>query len=269
MSTTKNSKGCNRSTPCGSLLFLCLAFFLASCGSAKSTSPNYVDALSSKKIIKNHYANALDFKTIYAKVKARYKDKKRSQSVSVNLRMEKDKTIWLSASFIIPVAKVLITQDRVKFYEKVKRTYFDGDFSFLSEKLGTDLDFQKVQDLLLGQALFDLREEKYEGNIKDKDYVLIPEREMELFNRIFKLSPENFKMTEQRLTQPKENRSVRVTYPAYQTIQGKTLPKEIRIESLDGERFTTIEIDYRSVDFDKDLSFPFAIPNGYEAVMIK
>ena len=239
------------------------------CGSTKGTTSTNTTLIPSKKIIQKHYDNELKFNTLYAKMKARYEDQKRSQSVSVNLRMEKDKTIWLSASFIIPVAKVMITQDRVKFYEKLNKTYFDGDFSFLSDKVGTELDFQKVQDLLLGQALFDLRSERYDGNVNGKDYVLIPEQEMELFNRLFKLSPDNFKMTEQRLTQPQENRSVRVTYPAYQTIEGKTLPKEIRIESLDGKRYTNIEIDYRSVDFDKELSFPFKIPSGYEQVMIK
>ena len=41
------------------------------------------------------------------------------------------------------MAKALITPTKVSYYEKINNTYFEGDFSLLSNWLGTDLDFQK------------------------------------------------------------------------------------------------------------------------------
>ncbi|MFD0863080.1 DUF4292 domain-containing protein [Sungkyunkwania multivorans] len=256
---------------CGQLTILAMTIVLiAGCGANKAiTAKGTLQPLTTKKIVKNHYKNQIDFTTITAKVKARYEDQRQSQSISVNLRMEKDEVIWLSASVLIPVAKVMITKDRVSFYEKVNKTFFDGDFSFLSEVVGTDLDFEKVQNLLLGQAIFDLRKERFDSDSDTKNYVLMPEKEMALFNRMFKLEPLHFKMSEQRLEQPEENRRVRVSYPSYQDIQGRILPKEILVESLDGSNMTRIEIDYRSVKFNEKLSFPFKIPKGYDEIAVK
>ena len=73
--------------------------------------------------------------------------------------MEKDKIIWLSAP--LSVAKVMITPDKVSYYNNWENVYFDGDFSLLSDLLGTELDFTKVQNLLLGETLFDLKEQKH------------------------------------------------------------------------------------------------------------
>jgi hypothetical protein len=50
------------------------------------------------------------------------------------------------------MAKASITPTSVSYYEKIKGTYFEGDFSALSQWLGTDLDFNKIQNMLLGEA---------------------------------------------------------------------------------------------------------------------
>ncbi len=251
------------------IAFSTMLFLVYGCGTSKSVTAEAIPVLSSRNIIKKHYDNNPEFKTLYARMKARYDDGKNAQSVSVNLRMERDKTIWLSASYLIPLAKVKITPNRVQFYEKIKKTYFDGDFAFLSEKVGTDLNFEKVQNLLLGQALFDLRDERYEASVNARNYVLVPERELSLFQRLFKVSPENFKMSEQRLSQPAQDRSVRVSYPSYQNVGDMVLPKEIKIESLDGKRYTIIEVDYRTVELNNKVTFPFSIPDGYDEILIK
>ena len=63
------------------------------------------------------------------------------------------------------MAKALITPSKVSYYEKINNTYFEGDFSMLSNWLGTDLNFNKVQNLLIGEAFDDLREGKYTQTI--------------------------------------------------------------------------------------------------------
>ena len=53
--------------------------------------------------------------TFRARIKAEYNDQKRKQSVNVNFRLEENKTFWMSANMLIPIAKVLITPEEVKF----------------------------------------------------------------------------------------------------------------------------------------------------------
>ncbi|MEX0314682.1 MAG: DUF4292 domain-containing protein, partial [Allomuricauda sp.] len=142
-----------------SFLLLVLLIFGA-CKSTKSITGGEIDSrLSAKRIIENHYSNQTDFKTLSGRVKIDYSNGKSEQGVNVSLRMEKDKVIWISAP--LGVVKAHITPKRVSFYNKLQNEYFDGDFSYLSELLGTELDFDKVQSLLLGDAILDLRDEKY------------------------------------------------------------------------------------------------------------
>mgnify|MGYP000610213333 CR=1 FL=1 len=37
----------------------------------------------------------------------------------------------------------------------------------------------------------------------------------------------------------------------------------------DNKNLTTINIEYRSVEFNNDLTFPFSIPSGYKEISLK
>ncbi len=251
-------------------LLLTMVIFLVSCGSSKKAVEEDFAAMSANKVIKNHYKQTLAFNTIKGRVKVRYQDAKNSQSVTASLRIEKDKKIWISVSVLgIPMAKALITPTQVSYYEKLNKTYFDGDFSFLSNLLGTDLDYQKVQNMLLGEAIFDLREERFDSEVGDGGYVLTPRRELQLFERLFMVHPSNYKMKQQQLVQPSEDRMLSVSYESYQTVEGKVLPKEIKIKAEEQDSKTKIDLDYRSVKFNEKLNFPFKIPSGYDEIVLE
>jgi hypothetical protein len=59
----------------------------------------------------------------------------------------------------------------VSYYEKIKGTYFEGDFSALSQWLGTDLDYNKIQNML-GEPLDDLSKGKYKESLGEQSYRL-------------------------------------------------------------------------------------------------
>ena len=108
--------------------------------------------MSSKEVIANHNEVSFSENTINARLKAVYRDNENMQTITIKLRMEKDSTIWMSGTMLgIPLAKILITNSEVLFYEKLNKTYFKGDFELLSNFLGTKVDFDIVQNLLLVQ----------------------------------------------------------------------------------------------------------------------
>ncbi len=73
--------------------------------------------------------------------------------------MEKDKVIWLSAT--LGLARLMITPEKVQFYNKIDNEFFDGDYKLLSDFVGVELDFYKVQNILLGQTIFPLDDKSY------------------------------------------------------------------------------------------------------------
>ncbi len=256
-------KGISRCLGIG-VLFL----VVISCRSKKVLTGGTIDTmLSAKSIIRSHYQNQIDFKTLSGKMKIEYSDGESSQSVGVSLRMEKDKAIWMSAPF--GMVKAYITPDRVSFYNKLENEYFDGDFSYLSNLLGTELDFEKVQNLLLGQALFNLRKGKYDLEVVGEKYQLKPRKPMALFKTLFQIEPKNFKLATQQLSQPFKKRLLEINYKNYQKTNKWTLPNEVEITAIDKEEKNIITIEYRNIEFDQKLSFPYKIPKGFKKIVLK
>lgn len=248
-------------------LILLSALILNSCKSTQALAAGEINSnLSARSIISNHYKNQLDFKTIRGRLKVDFEDGDTSQGFTLSLRMEKDKAIWLSAT--LSMVKVLITPDRVSFYNKLDNTYFDGDFSYLSNLLGTELDFEKVQNLLIGQAIFDLKEDKYSATIASNHYLLKPKKDIELFKKLFLLEPAYFKMSLQQLSQPLNGRLLNINYKSYQKIDKKPFPSQLVIEAEENGEKTLIAVDYKNIEFNQKVSFPYSIPSGYKQISL-
>lgn len=251
------------------LYILIIAIAVTSCKSSKVTDANTNLGLSAKKVIKNHYNNAFDKETITARLKVKYIGKSSLPGVTASLRVKKDKIIWVSLSkFGFPVGKALITPSRVTYYEKINKTYFDGDFSLLSNWLGTELDFEKVQNLLLGQAILNLKNEKFLLDLQKDKYQLKPKKEYDLFSILFLINPGNFKINSQEISQKEENKTLIIDYNNYTRVDDEVFPKEIHITASDAKNTSTIDVNYKSVMFNNPVRFPFKIPKHYKRILL-
>lgn len=229
---------------------------------------NATNIIESDKIIQNHYNNKFDFSTLYIKANARYEDDKNSQSVTAEIKIKKDEKILVSIRFLgITMAKALITPTSVQYYEKIGGKYFEGDYASLSQWLGTDLDFNKVQNLLIGQALDNLNESKYKTTIVDKLYRLDDIKDASTKKTYF-FEAENFLLKKQEIAQPSQERMLQINYPEYQKLGEKIVPLNFSIEAEQKNGKTNINIDYKNITFNEEFSFPYSVPDGYERIYI-
>ncbi len=251
---------------------LCLSFLMAlmlfSCGTTKSTV-NQIEEASTKELFASHQAAMPQFKTLAGRMQLAYETEEKAQSITVSLRLEKDKTIWIKASILgITLAKVLITPDSVSYYETIGKTYFEGDFALLGEWLGTPINFQQAQNLLLGQSIFDLEASKYTSEIFQHKFKVQPKRQPQNFIHSLFLNPDNFKVALETLAQPEQDRMLNIRYNDYQKVEGQYFPNDISIVTSEGSSQTKIEINYKKIDLNVDISFPFDIPSGYERIQL-
>lgn len=245
-----------------------LVVLVYSCTSKKGITSGEIDPkLSAKAIIKNHYRNATDFNTISGKLKIVYQDGKNEQSLVVSLRMKKDETIWMSAPF--GVVKALITPERVSFYNKLENEYFDGDFGYLSSLLGTEIDYRILQNLLLGESLVDLGEDRYVASPMPNYYEIKPRKSAALFKTLFWIDPGSFKMQMQQISQPEDGRLLQIYYKTYEQNGKKLVPHEIDIIAKNSKDSTNITLEYRNIEIDRPLNFPYKIPKGYQEIVLK
>jgi len=251
-------------------LGLILLLTIASCKTAKTAvaEGSASKSVEATKIINSHYANKKEFSTAYIKASAKYKDEKQTQNVSAEIRIKKDEAILVSIRFLgITMAKALITPTAVKYYEKINGTYFEGDYAALSQWLGSDLDFQKVQNLLIGESLDDIRKGNYDNSIEDKLYKLSNTNGKT--SKAYFFESEKFLLKRTEISQSAQQRMLKVFYPNYNQYPQGAWPSGIEIEGQQEKGKTSIDIDYNAISFNEALSFPYSVPDGYERIFIK
>lgn len=259
----------NRSNSISRLIVIGVLTILLGCKSTKSVraSGEASDKLSAKQVIRQHQKSDVDFKTLQAKAKIDILQNGESQGFTFSFRMEKDKVIWLSAP--IGVARMMLTPEKVRFYNKLDNEYFDGNYQLLSDFVGVDLDFYKVQNILLGQAIYDLKKEPYNVFVNENSYALHPKDQKALFELFYLINPSHFKMDSLQLFQQLEKRMLQVDYATYQEVKRQIIPQNIRVIAVEDSEEIIISIEFKSVSLNQEVRFPFKIPQGYKEIVIK
>ena len=246
------------------IILLITALFFSACKSVavlptktpvKNTN---LEALVSK--IKNNYPK---IDKVRSRIKASYDDGKREQQVIVQFRMESKKTIWLSATMLIPIAKLLITPEQVSFYEKFQKTYYQGNFNLINAPFNTSFKYSDIENLFLGKPFLDLGESKWKQISNPQYYILIPQGKRSGLKPTLFFDPVSFLLKEQRVMIPGTSYSLTIKYLRHLRIEGKALPSLIEATLFDGNRSQRLELEFTRTDFTEGLTFPFQIPQGY------
>lgn len=252
------------------IVTLLLILILASCKSKQvllTTEAN--ENKTADSIISNHYNNKKDFSTLYIKANAKYKDDKNAQSVTAEIRIKNNEKILVSVRFLgITMAKALITPTQVEYYEKLGGKYFVGNYIALSQWLGTDLDYNKLQNMLLGYAFDDLKNSKYDVSIVEKMFKLADKKNQDTQKNYY-FEAANYTLKSQEIIQSNNNRMLQVHYEDYHKVNDIIFPLKYKIEATQDKGKNTIDIEYKNITINDDLSFPYSVPEGYERIYIE
>ncbi len=224
---------------------------------------------SVKQIAKGHTGNPLDFSTLQIRAGIDY-DGKDSYSFNADIRIKKDEIIWINASLLgFPVAKAIITPDKVRYYVNTQREYFEGDYEMLSNWLGTELNFAKVQDMLLGRAMDNFNEGNYKATVQDGLYKIEGKAAGSIVKE-FLFEGANFLLKQQAIAQGgSEPQSITVSYPGYSEYKQAVMPTGLKVEAIKQDK-VNIDVKYNNITFDKqDLRFTYNVPDGYDQIFIE
>ena len=236
---------------------------LGSCSTNKNASS--IRNLSANHIIREVERNQFEFDNLETKFNVKVKGDN-NIGLKGQMRMQNDSVIWISLSLKlgIEVARVMITDDSVKFMNRTNKTYFSesvesfknsGMVGFESE---VTMDF--LQDLLVGSNTLINRNEKYKVTIEDDSYKLTSDK------NTFLVTPKTFKVKSYQLSAVSGQRSaISVKYDNFQEVNGRLLPTKIILDA--GDIFDiNIEIDYSEIKVGEKLEFPFNISKKYNRI---
>lgn len=270
-----------------SVLILLSVLFLISCKSQKKITLNkskcILDFKNSRTLTTNLKANEFQFKKLNAKLNVDALIDSSSNSFAVSLRIKKDSVIWMSLSKLgIEGARVLITKDSVRFINRLTNKYFKGDFAYISKLLNTELDYEMLQSLLVGNSVeFYNEEEKIKPGVDNCQYTLGTIRKYKLRKVMGKgkelkepaqsiyLMPETFKIARILFYEFNPERSFDARFDEYKKVDSTQIfPMQMRY-TIKAKKCVNIDIDYNKVELNEEQTFPFKIPDDYEQIVYK
>ncbi len=241
-------------------IFITFSLLLSGCKSYQKSTYTATKHLSKNKFIKQLDEHQFKEQSFESRIGISYDDGQKRISGNGRLKILKDSIIWGSLNFLgIPMVKFYITPQKVQYYNKINQTYYQGDFKLIERELGVDLNFNNLQNLLLGDLLVVVPKRNLKIETKKKFYILNPKNsyiKMAQIAPFFKVLSQNIKVTKQP--------PILVTYTDYKLVKKENLPSKIQIET--GQKL--IKINYKNIETGKDLHFPFQIPNNYQLLRL-
>ena len=258
------------------LFFLIL--FLTSCKTQRSVIKEPIKEYGADYLFDKLKENELKFDWFSAKFSLDMILDKKNTSFSGQIRMRKDSVIWitLSPALGIEAARLLITTDSVKFINRINKEYFVGDYYLVNNFLDSNVDFDVLQSILLGNDLTYYEDGKFRATYDSKEYHLVTmerrklkkhvitwQDEERIFIQNIFLSPETFKITQMKIKEvKKENNKLEATYSDFFRVTDQLFPNHVTYH-LTSDKIIDVDLDYSRIRIDEPQQFPFKISSKY------
>lgn len=223
--------------------------------------------------------NELRFSWFSAKFSIDYIYDKKLTEFKGQIRVRKDSVIWLSFSpaLGIEMARLKITNDSVLFINRINKTYLRGDYDFINDYLQTNIDFDILQAIIIGNDFQFYDKTKFRASIDNQEYKLstAERRKLKKFVKLGEtdrafyqdiwLNPYNYKITRVNLKEIANDKKLEAYYGKFKDHDGQLFPFNILFEISADEKIS-VEVVYSRIRIDQSLSFPFTIPSKYERI---
>ena len=159
-------------------------------------------------------------------------------SFSGQIRMSKDKFIWLSISVPIlgEAGRALITKDSVKILDRYNRRYMLTNFSYLQKFSSVPLSLAKLQDALMGNPTFELKEA---SEIDTAEAMLRATYQDAKINNIIYALMTSLRVQKNIYFDRIQNVDITAVYNSFETIEGQVIPSKINFSTSKPEKSTS------------------------------
>jgi hypothetical protein len=261
------------------LLFLLLA--LASCNTQKQVIKEPIRAEGADFLFNKLKENQLKFDWMSAKFSAEYRNDRKKTSFGGQMRIRRDSLIWLSLSPMmgIEVMRLMISQDSIKYINRLNNTFFEGDYDYLNKFLNTNIDYDILQSFLIGNDLSFYEDGKFKADIdkgeyklytagrqKLKKYVKNADEALKIFIENIWLNPQTFKITRADVKEMRREKiRLEAIYGNFINVSEQLFPSDVEYNIYAGNEIR-VKASFSKVEINAVQPFPFKIPASYRPV---
>ncbi len=262
------------------LLFI---FVFSSCRSQRAKNKKPIKLYGPDYVLTQMHEKQATFEWFSGKAKADFIEGKKKTPFTAQIRIKRDSAIWISVSSGIGVegARLLLTTDSVKFVNRLNKSYFVGDYDFLSNLIDTEIDYCKIQALLTAKdfSWYDYQDLKVKLDSRLYQVESTNRHELKKQSKITNfvdaiyyqslwINPETFKIERIKITElGKDNKKIIAFYKQYRTNNKQLIPYSIDIE-LDSDKAMNLEMVYYKINLDEKVGFPFSISSKYTPIQL-
>lgn len=203
------------------------------------------------------------FNTFYAKVRIDYNDNSGGGQATAFIRIKKDSLIWISLNQLgIEGMRLLIRPDSVFLMNKLKRTVQLRSIKYLQELTELPFTFAELQDLIVGNPVFlDSHVKQYRNSEEAIEILMVGP----IFKHLITLEKPNQLFVHSKLddVSHSRNRTCDITLDKYEQ-QGNVFFSTLRKIAVSEDQRLDVEMDFKNVNFNQPLSFPFNVPANYQ-----
>ena len=268
-------------------LILIIILGVSSCALKKEYVIGDSKRVTAKKIVKIINENEDDIKTFQARARIDYFRKNKVKTNTATIRILSGEKIWISAP--LGAIRLLITNDSIKYYNKLERNYIKTSFSYIENIIGLNITYEMLEKLLFGQPVLalsskdfakklNMENSKYEDKLRSYIFKKLIDYEETQLQGLFYINPYNFKLNSQKFFDYNDKittsinadsndsqKTFSINYKDYNSINKHIYPRKILFLDWNNK---SINIDMKSVIIDKKLNIPFRIPQGYSQVIV-
>lgn len=251
---------------------------LSSCKTTRKTIKDPIREYGADYLFEKLKENELKFEYFSAKFNLDMVIDKKNTSFRGQIRMRKDSAIWISFSpaLGIEMARILITTDSVKFINRLNKTFFVGDYDFVCDFVGTNVDYDILQSILLGNDLTYYEDGKFRASYDSKEYHLVTagrrklkkyvrneqDAERVYIQNIF-LNSESFKITKMKIKEvKKESKKLDAFYENFQMVNEQLFPYHISFD-ITADKPVWVDLRYSKITINIPNKYPFKITSKY------
>lgn len=209
----------------------------------------------------------IDFGYLQGKARLVFKDDKRERDVKAAIRIRKDSVIWMTFSVVgVQGGRALINKDSITIVSTVDKEYYVFDYAELSKRFNFKIDYSVIEAAMLGNPIHPKQPEDQIGQEGEFDILQQKEESISIKNRI---NPITKKIERVELVESSSNNSLNIDYSNFQPLGDKSFPYNgtvsVFYKTAAGLINNTIKFEYSKAEVgDKELKFPFKIPNRYD-----
>jgi Domain of unknown function (DUF4292) len=207
----------------------------------------------------------INFKTFSAKVKVNFEGfDGKNYDFNAFIRIQKDHVIWVLINAVLGIEafRIMITPDSVKVLNRLDKVVQLRSVNYLKEVAHLPVDFQTLQDLLVGNPIF------LDSSIlfyrKDEKGISLMSMG-DLFRNYITLNPADFTVIHSKLddVDVMRSRTCDITFGDFEWKDSVRFSTYRKISVAEKTKLD-VQLGFKQFNFNDNLSFPFSIPKNYK-----